>query len=138
MGGEYGATSAVAGRQRSTRLLAVLCHGHVIVLQFGTRQTRSGKRENGKPQADYGLHIFLANGLGETWRSASKEAAAGVVLIALAKNAELKNFLNSNGWKLVVSFVRSNPYIAKNLSPRTMDEIFTYQQAIRAPMLATC
>lgn len=82
--------------------------------------------------------FFLANGLGETWRSASKEVAAGMVLIALAKNAELKNFLNSNGWKLVVSFVRCNPYIAKNLSPRTMDEIFTYQQAIPAPMLATC
>ena len=81
--------------------------------------------------------LFLANGLGETWKSASKEAAAGMVLVVLAKNAELKNFLNSNGWNLVVSFVRANPHIAKDLSPRTMGEIFSYQQAIRAPMLAT-
>ena len=82
--------------------------------------------------------FFLANDLGETWKSVSKEAAAGMVLVALAKNAELKHFLNSNGWKLVVSFVRSNPYIAKDLSLRTMGEIFAYQQAERAPMLATC
>lgn len=82
--------------------------------------------------------FLLANGLGETWKSASKEAAAGMVLIALAKNAELKSYLNSNGWKLVVSFVRSNPNIAKNLSPRIMSEIFSYQQAAGTPMLAAC
>jgi hypothetical protein len=81
---------------------------------------------------------LIRGSLGETWKSASKEAAAGMVLVALAKNAELKHFLNSNGWKLVVCFVRSNPYIAKDLSPRTMGEIFAYQQAVRAPMLATC
>ena len=81
---------------------------------------------------------LLANGLGETWKSASKEAAAGMVLIALAKNAELKSYLNNNGWKLVVSFVRSNPNIAKALSPRTMSEIFSYQQTARLPMPAVC
>jgi len=81
---------------------------------------------------------FLANALSETWKSASKEAAAGMVLIALARNTELKRLLNNSGWKLVVSFVRSNPYIAKDLSPRTMGEILAYQKTVRAPMLITC
>ena len=71
--------------------------------------------------------VLLANGLGETWKTASKESVAGMVLVVLAKNVELKNYLNNNGWKLVLSFVRSNPKIARDISPRTMSEIFAYQ-----------
>ena len=81
--------------------------------------------------------FLLANGLGDTWKAASKEVAAGMVLIALAKNAELKQCLNTNGWKLVVSFVTANPEIACNISPRTMGEIFSYQAERHAPMLAS-
>jgi hypothetical protein len=36
-GREYGATMATARRQRSVRLLSVLCCGQVIALQFGNR-----------------------------------------------------------------------------------------------------
>jgi hypothetical protein len=78
---------------------------------------------------------LLANGLGETWKSASKESAAGMVLVALAKNIELRNYLNSNGWKLVLSFIHANPKIAKDLSPRTMGEIFAYQATAQQPLL---
>ena len=78
---------------------------------------------------------LLANGLGETWKTASKEAAAGMVLVALAKNIELRNYLNSNGWQLVLNFIRANPTIAKDLSPRTRDEILTYQATAQQPIL---
>ena len=78
---------------------------------------------------------LLAVGLGETWKTASKESAAGMVLVAMAKNIELKNYLNNNGWKLVLCFVHANPGIAKNISPRTMGEIFAYQSSAREPML---
>ena len=80
--------------------------------------------------------VLLANGLGETWKSASKEAAAGMVLVALAKNDALKNYLNNSGWDLVLNFVYSNPKIAKAISPRTMGEIFSYQASAPRAMLA--
>jgi hypothetical protein len=80
--------------------------------------------------------VLLANGLGESWKSASKEAAAGMVLVALAKNDALKNYLNNNGWNLVLNFVHSNPKIAKAISPRTMGEIFSYQASAPQAMLA--
>jgi len=78
---------------------------------------------------------LLANGLGETWKTASKESVAGMVLVVLAKNIELKNYLNSNGWKLVLSFVSSNPMIARDISPRTLSQIFAYQSSAQQPML---
>ena len=80
--------------------------------------------------------VLLANGLGETWKTASKEAAAGMVLVALAKNDALKNYLNNNGWNLVLTFVHANPKIAKAISPRTMGEIFSYQASAPQAMLA--
>ncbi len=79
--------------------------------------------------------VLLANGLGENWKSASKEAAAGMVLVVLAKNDALKNCLNNNGWNLVLNFVYSNPKIAKAISPRTMGEIFSYQASAPQAML---
>ena len=79
--------------------------------------------------------VLLANGLGETWKTASKEAAAGMVLVVLAKNIELKNHLNNNGWKLVLSFVSTNPKIARDISPRTMSQIFAYQATTQEPLL---
>ena len=57
-----------------------------------------------------------------------------MVLIVLAKNDELKNYLNTTGWKLVLSFVKSSPEIAKDLSPRTMNEILSYQLRAKNPM----
>jgi hypothetical protein len=81
--------------------------------------------------------FLMANATGDAWKSASKEAAAGMVLIVLARNTELKTYLNATGWKLVLSFVKSSPTIAKSLSPRTMGEIFSYQLAAEEPMLAS-
>ena len=79
---------------------------------------------------------LLADATGEAWKSASKKAVAGMVLIVLAKNAELENYLNATGWTLVLSLVKSNPVIAKDLSPRTIGEIFSYQLAANKPVLA--
>jgi hypothetical protein len=78
---------------------------------------------------------LLANGLGETWKTASKEAAAGMVLLTLAKNIDLANYLNNNGWKLVLSFISTNPKIARDISARTMGQIFAYQATAHEPML---
>jgi hypothetical protein len=58
-----------------------------------------------------------------------------MVLVVLAKNIELKNYLNNNGWKLVLSFVRTNPKLARDISPRTLRQIFAYQATAHEPML---
>ena len=80
--------------------------------------------------------IFLmANATGDYWKTASKEAAAGMVLIVLAKNSELKNYLNATGWNLVLNFVESHPIVAKDLSPKITGEIFSYQMLVKQPML---
>lgn len=71
--------------------------------------------------------IFLvADVMRETWKYLSKEAAAGMVLVILLKNAMLKNYLNAAGWELVLTFIKSNPKIAKDISRRTWAEINSY------------
>ena len=87
---------------------------------------------SGKEIAD--CVFLLAEVSGETWTNASKEAAAGMTLIALARNVNLGNYLNATGWKLVISFVKSSPEIARSLSPRTLGEIFSYQSARNAAL----
>jgi hypothetical protein len=79
---------------------------------------------------------LLARALGETWTSTSREAAAGMLLVVMAKNTDLRQYLNGNGWRLVARFVTANPEIASNISPRTMGEIFAYQTASRVPTAA--
>ena len=81
---------------------------------------------------------LLTRALGETWKSASREAAAGMVLLTLAQNTVLNQYLNSNGWKLVVRFITANPEIARNISPRTIGEILSYQDAAGAPDPVNC
>ena len=71
--------------------------------------------------------LRLARGLGEIWKSASREAAAGMVLLALAQNRDLRQYLNNHGWNLVIDFVTANPEIAKHISPRTIGEILSYE-----------
>lgn len=80
--------------------------------------------------------FLLGNALGESWKTASKEAAAGMALVALARGAQLHQYLNRDGWKLVLSFVTANPEIACNLSPRTVGEIFCYRQQLSEPRAA--
>lgn len=81
--------------------------------------------------------FLLANALGETWKSASTEAAAGMVLIVLAKNAMLKNSINAAGWRLVINFFDSNPEIARDISPRALAEINAYRTGRMGPGLQT-
>ena len=72
--------------------------------------------------------IFLvADVMRETWKYVSKEAAAGMVLVILFKNTMLKNYLNTAGWDLVLTFINSNPIIAGDISPGTLAEINSYQ-----------
>ena len=74
--------------------------------------------------------FILANAMGDSWKNASKEAAAGMVLIALAKNKALKSLLNSCGWSLVLSLVKSNPGIKRDISALTRAEIDFYQSGM--------
>ena len=72
--------------------------------------------------------VFLvANAMGETWKTLSKEAAAGVVLVVLAKNTMLTNFVNAAGWELVLNLVKTNPVIARDISPKTRAEINAFR-----------
>jgi len=72
--------------------------------------------------------IFLvADVTRETWKYVSKEVAAGMVLVILLKDTMLKNYLNAAGWDLVLTFIKSNPKIAKDISQRTWAEINSYQ-----------
>ena len=80
--------------------------------------------------------FLLKNATGEAWNRTNREAVAGMVLVVLAKNAELRSYLNATGWKLVLSFVKSNPDMARSISPRARGEILSYQVATREPMLA--
>ena len=73
--------------------------------------------------------FILANGMGETWKNASNEAAAGLVLMALAKNRALESLLNSRGWSLVLSLVKSNPAIRREISAMMRAEIDSHQAA---------
>ena len=70
---------------------------------------------------------LLANAMGDTWKQASQEATAGMVLMALAKNRALKTFLNSNGWHLVLGLLKSTPQLERDLSSRLRNEISLYQ-----------
>jgi hypothetical protein len=78
---------------------------------------------------------LLENALGETWKKASKQAAAGMVLIALARNIALEQFLNGCGWTLVMSLVQANPAITRDLASGRRAEIQSYQSA-RLPAAA--
>jgi hypothetical protein len=70
---------------------------------------------------------LLENAMGDTWKSTSKHAAAGMVLMALAKNSSLARFLNSCGWFLVLNLVQSTPRITRDLPSGKRAEIHSYQ-----------
>ena len=81
------------------------------------------------------LHLLAAT-LGDGWKNASKESVAGMALVVLTKNVELAGSLNKKGWSLVLCFVTANPEIAKDISPRTLGEIFAHQADARLPLAA--
>ncbi len=74
--------------------------------------------------------FIVADVMGDTWKTASKEIAAGIVLVVLAKNAVLIDYINAAGWDLVLNLIKTNPEFAKNIAPGTLAEINTYQAAI--------
>ena len=87
---------------------------------------------NGKQIRD--CIYLLENALGETWKKANKQAAAGLVLIALAKNKALDQFLNGCGWNLVMSLVQTNPAITRDMSSGKRAEIDSYRMDHLAAM----
>ena len=73
--------------------------------------------------------FIVADVMGDTWKTASKEIAAGIVLVVLAKNAMLKDYINAAGWDLVLNLIKTNPEFAKDIAPGTLAEINMYQAA---------
>jgi hypothetical protein len=79
---------------------------------------------------------LLAGALGRNWYRASREAAAGMVLVMLAKEAKLGDYVNDLGWNLVLTFVGENAEIVRYLSPRAMTEISARQAVQPGALLA--
>jgi len=74
--------------------------------------------------------VFLvADIMRETWQTMSRETAAGMVLVVLAKNARLKDYVNTIGWDLVLNLIKTNPEIADDIAPGALAEINMYQAA---------
>lgn len=81
------------------------------------------------------LHL-LAGALGESWHRVSREAAAGMVLVMLAKEAALGDYVNEFGWELVLTFVGEHADIVRYVSPRARTDIDAYQTARLETLLA--
>lgn len=77
---------------------------------------------------------LLECALGDTWKNATRQAAAGMVLMSLAKNRALSQVLNSSGWKLVVGLVQSTPRIVRDISTAKRAEIHQYQSGMTMAM----
>ncbi len=74
--------------------------------------------------------VFLvADIMREKWKTMTRETAAGVVLVVLAKNVLLKDYINATGWGLVSNLIKTNPEIAKDIAAGTLMEINSYQAA---------
>ncbi len=73
--------------------------------------------------------FIVADVMGETWKTMTRETAAGMVLVVLAKNARLKDYINTAGWDLVSNLIKTNPEITKDIAPEALAEINLYQAA---------
>ena len=73
--------------------------------------------------------FIVADVMGETWKTMTRETAAGLVLVVLAKNAKLKDYINAIGWGLVLNLIKTNPELAIDMAPETLAEINLYQAA---------
>jgi hypothetical protein len=72
--------------------------------------------------------VFLvADVMREKWKTMTRETAAGVVLVVLAKNAMLKDYINATGWALVSNLIKTNPEFAKDIAAGTLTEINSYR-----------
>ncbi len=73
--------------------------------------------------------FLVADVMREKWKTMTKETAAGMVLVVLAKNAMLKDYINAAGWELASNLIKTNPELAKDIAPGTLAEISLYQAA---------
>ena len=73
--------------------------------------------------------FIVADVMRETWQTMTRETAAGMVLVVLAKNARLKDYINAAGWDLVLNLIKTNPELADDIASETLAEINLYQAA---------
>jgi len=72
--------------------------------------------------------VFLvADVMREKWKTMTRETTAGIVLVVLAKNAMLKDYINATGWALVSNLIKTNPEFAKDIAAGTLAEINSYR-----------
>jgi Mn-dependent DtxR family transcriptional regulator len=79
---------------------------------------------------------FLAEALGESWHRASREAAAGLVLLRLAREAVLDDYLTDRGWDSVLTCVGDHSQIVRFVSARAMSDIHAWQSNRLEALLA--
>jgi hypothetical protein len=99
-------------------------HAAAALVKQGLRDERQASRE----AITDSLELFCGS-LGDSWDEVSPEAAAGMVLVALAKNSSLAHYVNACGWRLVLAFVGDQPDLVRYVSPRAMADIGTYRAA---------
>jgi len=73
---------------------------------------------------------LLECSLGDTWKNTTRQAAAGMVLMSLARNRALRQILNSSGWNLVLTLVQSIPNFERGISSGRRAEIYQYQSSL--------
>jgi len=83
------------------------------------------------------IHL-MASGFGEGWDSIDAEQAAGMALVALAKNTSLSDRLSSRGWELVYRLLDKHPRIVASISTRARAEIAGRDRHNPALMAAVC
>ena len=72
---------------------------------------------------------LVADVMREKWKTMTRETAAGIVLVVLAKNAMLKDYINATGWALVSNLIKTNPEFTKDIAAGTLTEINSHQAA---------
>ena len=97
-------------------------HAAAGLVRQGLRDQRQASRE----AITDSLELFCGS-LGDSWDEVSPEAAAGMVLVALAKNSSLAHYVNACGWRLVLAFVGDQPELLRFVSPRAMADIGAYR-----------
>ena len=79
---------------------------------------------------------LLADALGRSWQRASREAAAGMVLVWLARQSELDDYVNERGWELILTSVGDHSRIVMDISPRAMPDLRAWQAVRLEALLA--
>ena len=114
-----------------------------FLIKFLQRQmtaalVRQALRKELKPgrKAIMDCQALLTDALGPSWQATSREAAAGLILVRLAKDAALEDYLNDFGWDLVLTAVGDHSRLVTQVSPRAMADIHAWQSARLEQLLA--